>query len=310
MAKDLTGECLEDVRKTLGEKVTDKDLRRFVCWACRNTECDHAKNADIPWTERMKTQMEKMFGSLRVTASPDDPRWEHLQDIEFPNLLREAIRLEVADRKGDWSVPEFEDGLDMLSGRLPVDEVTEENSQVVEDAVKALREHAQGPSEEEQEFLDEEPEDGFTIIEVESETKRGAAYEVRLDEEGVAVSCTCNAGKYNRPCKHRGWAEGIFRRQRDLRQVVEEPDPFTTRRPQTPRQAPPQQQQQTPRTTQRQPPETRLRNTQTSQQGVMVDTGDVPKGGLLKDHDPWSPKPQVRHVKPGAVITIGGKKDE
>jgi len=319
---DLTSGCLEDLSKQAGKKVSEMELRQTFCQACRNHTCDYAKLANLEWEQRMRTQVDRMFGPLRQTASLDDPRWKHMRAIDFPSLIREAIRLEVADRRGDWMVPGEDEGLDMLVDHLPMDEESVEDRSIVEDAVKALRKEwgdGSGPSHDEETEGeapvpvpvedDEGPE--YRVIEVESESNPGTIYEVSLDDDGKAVACTCNAGKYDRKCKHLSWAERILTRQAQFQdQVKDLGDPFYAPAPPKPSQESEPERSPSPQTPPspsepRQPP--RLQNVPVHPGGQMVDGG--PARSLLPSGDPWSPKNAVRKVESGVRITVGKKDD-
>lgn len=99
---DFLEACLDDISGPGG----DRDYRAFqetFCARCRNPQCVHAKWAKDRFSARVSTQVDRFFNPNR--AEQGDPRYAQITD--FQNLLREALRLEVSARKGDWSVPEI-----------------------------------------------------------------------------------------------------------------------------------------------------------------------------------------------------------
>lgn len=111
------------MRNFLEECITDlgqqkKDYRAFqetFCVRCRNRECDHAKWAADKFSARVATQPDRFFNPLR--DDPKNPKYAQL--VDFTNVLREAIRLDIANKRGDWEIPEIPilDGVDETAAR-------------------------------------------------------------------------------------------------------------------------------------------------------------------------------------------------
>lgn len=78
-------------------------FKETFCKRCRNRDCQHAKWADDKFSARVNTQVDRFFNNPN-RADQGAPQYAQIPD--FANMLREAIRLEAADRRGDWSVPE------------------------------------------------------------------------------------------------------------------------------------------------------------------------------------------------------------
>ena len=124
--EDLFDECYD-------RQVSPEDFKQVFCNRCRNPRCTHAGWARDLFGERVHTQVDRLFNTDQ--AEPDDPRFSHLQEIEFPSLLRQAVRLNLADQRGDWSIPEENVHLAPIAGKP----ASEESSALVEEAVKNLK---------------------------------------------------------------------------------------------------------------------------------------------------------------------------
>ena len=96
MKDDLFNECYD-------RQVSPEEFRQVFCNRCRNPRCVLAGWANDQFGSRMEGQIDRLFNA--TLASPDDPRFQHLHEAEFPNLLKQAIRLNIADQRGDWSLP-------------------------------------------------------------------------------------------------------------------------------------------------------------------------------------------------------------
>lgn len=285
---DLTGRCLDEMRGHARE-FTEKDLRRIFCGQCRNPECGHAKWAMNPWEARMATQEDRLLINPHF-ATIDDPRWASLREVDFPSLFRESIRVQLADQKGDWSVP-TEGEVDAAMGDLSPDHSETKPQPEVEAAVAALRKQQQSL---------------HTVIQVFSQTQPGVSYDVTVNAAGEAISCSCKAGKFGRRCTHRIWGEQEFlRRQRETASPPQE----TTKVKQEEEEALPPLGIQTEALQGLEGPLRNLAaNTPQSVQGKMLGKAPGPSpepvDGLRKiSRDPWGPKPKAKAS--GVTIKLG-----
>lgn len=125
--------------------VPAQDFMQTFCRRCRNYTCTNAGWADSAWEARMRTQVDRLFEE-RTEADPNDPRYEAVRSAEFPSLLRQAIRLNIAESRGDWAIPSDSDVSDKMRIKAdeinyapPADEVADEKtSSKVDDALEAL----------------------------------------------------------------------------------------------------------------------------------------------------------------------------
>lgn len=84
----------------------NKDYPAFketFCKRCRNPNCQHAKWAADKFSARVHTQVDRFFNNPNL-ADQGVPKYAQIPD--FTNMLKEAMRLEASDRRGDWSVPD------------------------------------------------------------------------------------------------------------------------------------------------------------------------------------------------------------
>jgi hypothetical protein len=52
----------------------------------------------------MRTQKERLFKPNQAT--PDSSLYKQLNEVDFPSMLQEAMRQEIAARRGDWEIPD------------------------------------------------------------------------------------------------------------------------------------------------------------------------------------------------------------
>ena len=126
MKEDLFSECFD-------RKVSPEEFKQVFCNRCRNPRCVLAGWSMDRFSERVLNQEQRLFQTEQ--ADPQDPRFQHLQEIEFPSLLRQAIRLNMADRRGDWSLPEENVHLAPIAG----EPASTQSSDLVEEAVRNLK---------------------------------------------------------------------------------------------------------------------------------------------------------------------------
>jgi hypothetical protein len=120
---------LEDCISDLGrDKGSYQDFQETFCKRCRNIQCTHAQWSKDKFGDRVIKQPDRMFHPHQ--ADPKAPKYAHLAD--FASMMQEAIKLEIADRKGDWSVPE----VPILDGRQETSKLVVTNS--VDEAIQKL----------------------------------------------------------------------------------------------------------------------------------------------------------------------------
>jgi len=98
------GDFLEDCISDVGVKKDYPAFQQTFCAHCRNRDCLHAKWSGDKFAARVAAQPERLFKPNQV-GNTQNPKYAQLSD--FIDNLREAMRLEIVDRKKDWEVPEI-----------------------------------------------------------------------------------------------------------------------------------------------------------------------------------------------------------
>ena len=112
-------------------KIDHKTFTETWCARCHRQECDLAALAKTdPMAERNATWRERFFGTPLADLAV--PKFAQIARLDFPNLLQKAMRLEIADRRQDWTVPE----IPVLDGR--VESATPGLTNHVDAAVRSL----------------------------------------------------------------------------------------------------------------------------------------------------------------------------
>lgn len=124
--RDLLATCHEGEFRNYNPR----DFDQTFCKHCRNDGCSRAKWAEDAFSARISTQEERFFN-----APPSNlalPKFAQIAGMDFRNMLQEAMRLEIADRRGDWEVPE----IPVLDGRSRVAEP--QTTSAVDEAIRQL----------------------------------------------------------------------------------------------------------------------------------------------------------------------------
>lgn len=290
---DLWNQCYDG-------KLPPERFTQMFCRVCRNPECKRSTTHQGRWVDRMMTQVERLLESP-LYSDPNDQRFTHIRKLDFTDMLREAVRLEIVDKKGDWEPPSQQDVLklaqEMITGARPTPPVP------VEKPSMAIP--VEGLDEEE---LSEAPE---VLWEVRVRGTSGY-YQVVLEkwqDDEPMWHCSCPAFKYRRDqgvlCKHIIAQKAVF----EARRYDIEPEPELPPEPVRPPPVPAQRKPQVvgPEKQNFRPP---MMNIPLPSQGVMVDgSTPPPPEAMPAPDDPWATKPTERVVAVGAKITMGGKKD-
>ena len=121
-----------------------QDFMRMFCRRCRNYECVNAAFAGGLFDARVATQAERLLENPTF-ADPDDPKYADVRVIFFKDMIQEAMRLEVSDQRGDWTVPDMPDipSFDVADGQDIV--APDSTTSSVDKAVKALARNSGKP---------------------------------------------------------------------------------------------------------------------------------------------------------------------
>lgn len=97
MSRDFLSQCLTDTKSTDQAALTNQ-----YCLVCRQPECIRSNWGKDRFGTRVLHQVDRLFHSPQ--ADPASSRYSGL--VDFQDMLGQAIRLEMSDRRGDWSVPD------------------------------------------------------------------------------------------------------------------------------------------------------------------------------------------------------------
>jgi len=216
------------------------------------------------------TQEDKLLINPKF-ANPNDPAYKNLTSLDFPDLLRKAMALEISSQRGDWEpispadTIQYAANLDSPSGFTAAKE--------------------ESPS--------------YTSWEVPG-TEKGVRYTVLQTVQGdkTAWSCTCPAFEF----KTGGGADGckhILRVQQESLEPPKEQPPIPT----GPAVAISPEQWASVATHSKVPP---MPNTRFPSEGVMVDGSPPP---VPQQSDPWAVAVPTGPTTPvGGKVVLGGKK--
>ena len=98
--EDLWDGCYEGDHR----KMAPEQFKQVFCDNCMNAGCTHSKGVGTGWVKRMMTQEDRLLNNPQF-ADPNDPRFRDIAGIDFEDMLREALAIEISEKKGDWSAP-------------------------------------------------------------------------------------------------------------------------------------------------------------------------------------------------------------
>lgn len=325
---DFWSECYDPrIALTSGQPTTPETFSQSFCRLCRNQECSRSGGSGSKWLQRMSTQEDRLLLHPRF-ADPDDPRFKHLREIDFPSALREAMRIEIADRRGDWVPPTEQDALLLaaeMSTRVGPSQPTVPIPE--DDEVPPLIEEDDAPV-------------GKVLREYSLRGSGSEVYRVTEEERIVGRSewfCTCKAFEFGRarPCKHITYAMSLP--PEDAPEPTPPTAPVPSRFQAPPKATPPAKQPEAVKATAKQPeviaPPAKMPDPpRVAGRPFLPTVGNipVPSGGIMIDGspppsprergvpsqgtaaaDPWAAptqKKKVDNVVPvGARVVLGGK---
>lgn len=113
---DYLRDCMDSVRGKL-EISSPKEFMEVMCRRCRQPECTHAGWSKDLFSLRVEHQADRLLNP--VQADPRLPRYARITGVDFKDMLHQAIRLEISERRGDWTPPDeidISDGVAELAG--------------------------------------------------------------------------------------------------------------------------------------------------------------------------------------------------
>lgn len=305
--QDFTRECLQDCRQSTNPLVNQvkevPHLRDRYCNHCRNKTCQWALLSEDLFEKRVKTQEDRFINTPNF-ADESHPRFFEVRAIDFPDLMREAIILEAADRRQDWEIPSIQESVDIVLSGLSSNAI---RTKQVDEAVRALAE-ARGstlpelpkPERDQKEEVGKLQEEEIYKISVPSSSSK-EIYEVSLDTTGKALSCTCKAGSFGKTCRHLRDAERMLQANPDFlkhnKEILHAQEV-----------APPESIKTTGGKRQSLFPSSYKINTPVSSEGIYIGGNSQTSVSMVPtEKDPWEPT-REEFVEVGSTITIVTKK--
>ena len=262
-----------------------------------NAGCTNSRGAGTTWVQRIMTQEDRLLHNPNF-ADPGDSQWEEITGLNFKDMLREALAIEVSSKKGDWSIPTEQEisqraaelvgiprGFEASDPQPParlVDEVVERDQdfeQIPKEDYKIVPLGPPGPNLGGDRFPEPAPEPATPKPKGEWRIRgdSGTPYDVTLHQNG---DWECSCPSRENPCKHS--RDIALRLSRAPAESPPEPRPRPVLPPPVPAQT------------------TGLAgNTQVPEQGQTIG-GAPPETVTL---DPWAPPEAVQ----GRVIPVGGR---
>lgn len=99
--QDLWDSCYSQEHR---KSIPPEEFRKTFCDQCMNTKCQNSKGSGTSWAKRILTQEERLLRNPQF-SDPRDPQYRKISEMDFQNVLREVISIEIAEARGDWSIP-------------------------------------------------------------------------------------------------------------------------------------------------------------------------------------------------------------
>jgi len=126
-------------------RIDPKTFTTTWCVRCSQPGCDLAGFAkDDLMAARNATWRDRFFNAEQADIAL--PKFALIAKLDFPDMLAKAMRLEISEQKGDWSVPE----IPITDGRIV--RADPDTAEQVDEAIRAL---AAGPHRHEEDEDDE-----------------------------------------------------------------------------------------------------------------------------------------------------------
>lgn len=292
--RDLWGECYAGEHQA---HLSPEQFKQQFCRVCRNEDCKNSLAGTTRWSHRMRTQEDVLLNNPQF-ADPRDPRYEHLRSLDFPDMLRQAMALEISAERGDWEIPSAADAVALV------------------DQMRGAPSGFQAPEPEPVEPAEPQV---HVLWEGEAAGSKGKTYNLTLasvDGAEPTWSCSCPTFIYQKcppeGCKHIVEARALYESQQaEVEVVAEQPLPRPAAAPEATPTAP---KGVDPRAW------TQMRernlvpsrpNTRFPSDGLMVD-GSAAPSEPTPAADPWAvPTKREGVVVPvGARVVMGGTKPD
>ncbi len=99
--QDLWGSCYSPEHQ---KSLPPEEFRKTFCEQCMNTGCLNSRGSGTSWAKRVLTQEDRLLKNP-LFSDPRDPQYKKISEMDFQNVLREVISIDLAEARGDWSIP-------------------------------------------------------------------------------------------------------------------------------------------------------------------------------------------------------------
>ena len=86
------------------QNVPVAEFTQIFCVRCRNNECTRAGYAGSMFAERVSTQVDRLLLNP-LFADLSMPQYAQINAMDFPDAVRHALRIEIANKRKDWEMP-------------------------------------------------------------------------------------------------------------------------------------------------------------------------------------------------------------
>jgi len=111
------------LRECNDQNVPPQEFHQIFCVRCRNSDCTRAGYSVSLFADRVSTQVERLLINPQF-ADLTLPQYAKINANDFPDAVRHALRIELANKRKDWEIPpeDLDIGAAMaeLAGAVPV----------------------------------------------------------------------------------------------------------------------------------------------------------------------------------------------
>jgi len=92
------------LRECNDQNVPTPEFTNIFCIRCRNLECSRAGYSGSLFADRVSTQVERLLTNP-LFADLSLPQYAKIHAQDFPDAVRQALRIEIANKRKDWTLP-------------------------------------------------------------------------------------------------------------------------------------------------------------------------------------------------------------
>ncbi len=97
--QDLWEECFDPKLNVAPQAFSSQ-----FCSRCTQPACSRSLTSRSRWMGRILTQEDRLLDNPKF-ADTKDPKFRELAGMDFKNMLRQALAIEISSRANDWTIP-------------------------------------------------------------------------------------------------------------------------------------------------------------------------------------------------------------